>query len=471
MSVKSSWARNEVPRVNEVPQVAEAQTKEINIQDPGLDSVSSLPKNGTAGSDARGGGTSPFVPGTEKERKLVREQLERILSSLVFRNSKRYASILKYVVTSTLEGNGDQLKERTIGTDVFGRAHDYDTGSDHAVRSAMGEVRRRLAQYYQEEGTSGELRIELQAGSYVPQFRRTRAPDSPSALVEPEVSHANVISLPAPGDQSNARLWIRRSTYALLSIVTVVAALFLYFGLKVAGARANVADPIEDFWGPVLASKGPILLCIGNLEGRQFSQDQGKTGAPLTLLDFHSIPSETVHVSDAATLSRVAALIERRGKQFQIVAQSEATFTDLQNNPAVLIGLMNNDWTERLVQKLRFTVEHPPGTFVMIRDHENPSKNDWTLDYSAPYLDVTRDYALVLRITDPKTDQWVVAVAGISVFGTRAAGEFLTNPNEIQKIQAIAPKGWKQKNLELVLSTEVIRGKPGRASIVASSFW
>jgi len=89
----------------------------------------------------------------------------------------------------------------------------------------------------------------------------------------------------------------------------------------------------------------------------------------------------------------------------------------------------------------------------------------------SPYLNVTKDYALVLRVSDPKTDQMVVTVAGISAFGTLAAGEFLTNANEIRKIAAVAPKGWKQKNLEMVLSMDVIRGKPGHASIVATHFW
>src|SRR5262249_2592269 len=151
------------------------------------------------------------------------------------------------------------------------------------------------------------------------------------------------ISLPVPGKQLGARLWTKRNVYALVLLIGLAAILFSYFGPKIAASRAYVADSLENFWGPVLASRGPILLCVGNLEGRQFSQDQNKTGAPLTLLDFHSIPSETVHVADAATLSRIAALIERRGKPFQIVAQSEATFADLQNSPAVLIGLMNND--------------------------------------------------------------------------------------------------------------------------------
>ena len=114
----------------------------------------------------------------------------------------------------------------------------------------------------------------------------------------------------------------------------------------------------------------------------------------------------------------------------------------------------------RLVQNLRFTVERPTRDVILIRDHDNPSRNDWSVNYSTPFLGVTKDYALVLRVSDPKTDQMVVTVAGISAFGTLDAGEFLTNSNEIRKIEAIAPKGWKKKNLEMVLSVDVIRGSP-----------
>jgi hypothetical protein len=84
---------------------------------------------------------------------------------------------------------------------------------------------------------------------------------------------------------------------------------------------------------------------------------------------------------------------------------------------------------------------------------------------------LTRDYALVVRVLDPKTEQMVVTAAGLSVFGTLAAGEFLTMPDEFRKIQGVAPKGWQQKNFELVLSTDVIRGKSGHPNIVAAHFW
>lgn len=171
---------------------------------------------------------------------------------------------------------------------------------------------------------------------------------------------------------------------------------------------------------------------------------------------------------DAATL---AGLVESRGKRYRLVSQSEATYGEVQNGPVVLVGLLNNDWTRRLVGQLRFTVERPGGGKVQIRDRENPLNHDWFFDYYIPYLNVTRDYALVLRATDPKTEQRTVTAAGLSVFGTMAAGEFLTNPNEIRKLAAFAPKDWKHRNLEVVISTEVIRGHPGPPTVVATHFW
>jgi hypothetical protein len=408
--------------------------------------------------------TQAFVqPATQEERKAIQAQLERILSSSVFRNSKRYASVLKYLVERTLEGAGDQIKERTIGIEVFGRAPDYDTGTDHAVRSAAAEIRKRLAQYYQEQATSTELRIEILLGSYVPQFRWGHEPDSlhpVKTLVElGRETHGTAVAVPHT-QRPYRGWWI--AGIALLGI----AALVTLFSL------VKADDPIENFWGPVLASRGEVLLCVGNLEGGRLSDGYPPTeNASLTLREFHRADTEVVHVNDAMTLSRIAGLVQAKGKPYRISTQTEATFTDLQNGPAVLIGLMNNDWTGRLVQNLRFTVERPGPGKVIIRDHDHPEKSDWAIDYSVPYLNVTKDYALVLRVSDPKTDQMVITVAGISAFGTLAAGEFLTNPVELRKLEAVAPKGWKQKNLELILATDVIRGKPGHATVLATHFW
>ncbi len=100
----------------------------------------------------------------------VRAHLERILLSAPFRNSKRYPALLRYVVEQELNGASSELKERTIAIDVFGRDPSYDPGVDPVVRISAGEVRKRLAQYYQEVTDPDHLRIELPVGSYRPEF-------------------------------------------------------------------------------------------------------------------------------------------------------------------------------------------------------------------------------------------------------------------------------------------------------------
>ena len=412
-----------------------------------------------------------FSPDTDLGREEVRSQLQRILASPAFHNSKRYAAVLKYVVDQTLEGYGDQLKERTIGIEVFQRRPDYDTSTDHAVRSAVAEVRKRLAQYYVND-CHGELRIELQLGSYIPQFRwvdepprRTAAPERTAASEQIARIAAGPIAPPGPSAPAPRRVWIPAAWAA-------AGCAFLATAIIAATAFSQARAPFNRFWQPVLSSRAPVLLCIGDQQGGQQvpSEDLGPLH-DLTLSKFQNSAQTIVSEYDAFALARLAGLLEARGKMFRLASQSDATFTDLQNGPAILVGLLNNTWTERLVERLRFNVDQPaPGKFV-IRDRNNPLKNDWSVDYSTPYLDLTKDYALVLRMVDPKTEQTVIVAAGVTVFGTAAAGHFLTSKNEMEKLAAIAPPGWENKNMELVLSTDVIKGRSGPASIVAAQFW
>jgi hypothetical protein len=404
-------------------------------------------------------------PSTDLEREEVRTQLRKILASPVFQNSKRYAAVLKYIVDRTLDGCGDRLKERTIGIEVFHRAPDYDTATDHAVRSAVAEVRKRLAQYYLQDARS-PFRIEVLPGSYMPQFRRPEEhASSPPASSRGGPNEAVQAAAPQIVEHVKRRVslrsWWLAAAYAILLVS--LAALVV--------SRRSQA-PFEGFWNPILSSRAPVLLCIGNMEGgREPPGDTADLSPTLTLRDFHNSPFETVNVHDAITMAKFAGLLEANGRHFEFKSQSDATFTDFQAGPAILVGLLNNNWSERLVPKLRFTVDQPTATKVIIRDRNKPASDDWSVDYATPYLDVTRDYALVLRMLDPKTEQMVVVAAGITVFGTTAAGDFLTSKDEMRKLAAVAPPGWERKNMEIVLSTDVIRGRSGPATIVAAQFW
>ena len=110
----------------------------------------------------------------------VRCALESVISSDAFAGSKRCQDFLRLVVERALAGELDDLCERTIGVEIFGRPAAYDTADDAVVRVRATEVRKRLAKYYSEAEATPVVRIELPPGSYVPEFHwssRTRVED------------------------------------------------------------------------------------------------------------------------------------------------------------------------------------------------------------------------------------------------------------------------------------------------------
>src|ERR1051326_3342197 len=99
-----------------------------------------------------------------------RAQVERLLSDPLFSQSKRYGAFLRYVTERALNHNQEPLGERTLGVEIFGRSHNYDTDADPIVRVTASELRKRLAQYYDEPAHSAEIRVVIQKGTYVAEF-------------------------------------------------------------------------------------------------------------------------------------------------------------------------------------------------------------------------------------------------------------------------------------------------------------
>jgi hypothetical protein len=114
----------------------------------------------------------------------LRQHLREVVNGPAFKVSRRSAEFLTYIVERSLRGESEELRERTLGIEIFGRPADYDTGEDAIVRVTASDVRKRLLQHYG-SAPEGRLRIELPPGSYVPEFRRIpsaveSAPTSPA---------------------------------------------------------------------------------------------------------------------------------------------------------------------------------------------------------------------------------------------------------------------------------------------------
>lgn len=101
---------------------------------------------------------------------VVREHLERILASSLFRASESLRRLLRYTVEAALAGRGETLKEYTVGVEGLGRPASFDPHQDTIVRAQAWKLRERLAAYYATEGSSDTHRIVYRPGSYQPVF-------------------------------------------------------------------------------------------------------------------------------------------------------------------------------------------------------------------------------------------------------------------------------------------------------------
>lgn len=384
---------------------------------------------------------------------LVRTELHRVLDSPSFRGSKRCQNFLRHVVEAALCGHTDSLRERTLGIDVFERPADYDTGEDAIVRVNANEVRKRLAQCYLDGGPH-TIRIDLPAGSYAPEFH---------------------FEDPAGQSPRPARTSSRRLIFALAGALLPAAAAFAWFLL------APDRSPAEQFWEPVLASSRPVLICSANpvvyhLSGRAHEKylalhpdlPPGPYVVKLPAAEIDGddvIPAVDQYVGfgDASAAAQLSTLFASMGKISHTRIGSDISFTDLQHSPAILIGAYSNPWALQLMRDFRFVFERRGGAGI-VRDRADP-KRVWT------HSDPAQDYAIVSRVFEASTGQLLITAAGVSQYGTQAAGEFLANSPALIEALRNAPAGWHRRNAQFVLHTRIMGKTPTPARILAVHFW
>ena len=120
---------------------------------------------------------------SESDQEAIRHQLDRILHSGPFHQSQRRQRFLEYLVNETLAGRSERLKGYNIALEVFDRPETFDPMLHPLVRIEAARLREKLREYYDADGQSDPIRIELPKGAYAPQieFRQHPQPDRPSA--------------------------------------------------------------------------------------------------------------------------------------------------------------------------------------------------------------------------------------------------------------------------------------------------
>jgi hypothetical protein len=408
----------------------------------------------------------------------VRQQLERLMANPLFSHSRRYSSLLRYVVEEALDGRSDRLKERTVGIDVFGRDPSYDTNADPVVRTTAAQLRHRIAQYYSQPERDGEVRISLPPGAYVPEFRPAASHKVLAFQVEAQSAVGPVSiaeTLPqAPPDKRGVRL----SPMVAAVICAAVLIAFAFAGYtQFQSARQDAS--LRKFWGPVWDSRNSVLICIGGgqLANTPGSQNGITATAPTqpaapdagpTISE--SLRANSVAWPDAMVTAELTGLARTHGQAVRLRKSGLIAFADLRESPDILVGGFNNQWIMRLDANLRYRYVRDAGDFY-IQDQQHPELRNWNVQFRQPYSAFLTDYGVITRVLDPSTEKMVVIASGIASYGTMAAGDFLTQEKYMKMLADRAPKGWERRNMQVVFSTEVISGNAGPPRILAMYFW
>ena len=396
--------------------------------------------------------TARWLPESQIARDSILEQLQNILTHSSFKNSKRCCALLTYLVEHEIEGSSPHFKERTLGVEIFGRSPEYDTSSDPVVRMTASEVRKRIAQYYHEVGHEEEVRIDLPVGSYGPEFHLP-------VRQAPELERASHAPPAVPNDTVVGELVGNKAVfYSVLACVMLgLLGTALWLG------RKGPDYSLNQFWKQVVTPPSPILVCVGTRSGTSQPPGSSPESGSQEDVDFRNL----LPVSDAVAFARISGFLAKSGEIYRVESAESVTLTDLMQGPVVVVGAFNNPWTLRITDPLRFHFAAKPEAEHWIADRKNPAAQYVEDQGTLP----GRDYAIIGRIRNGVTGQISVIAAGLGAAGTAAASEFVTSNRDMDYLTQQIPKSSSSKNVEAVISIEVVGDRPGAPHIEAVEVW
>lgn len=296
----------------------------------------SRPPNGDGeGLDSMGGSGSD-----QPSRAEIGEAVAAIKASRQFAGSQRLQTLLDYIVSETLDGAGDRLKEYSIAVDVFDRSSTFDPRVDSIVRVQASRLRGQLAAFYKKPPPGVRVLIEVPPGGYQPSFTRIEAglsaspPSEPYHITngeEPPVPAANrPASTPATTGPAGATTWAARPWVMPAMLIAASIALVAVFAFMLTAPRSGTVDTARGFAGTRPA--GPVIFVARYqlINGPDYASSL-RDGLQIDLIDSLSrFPELTVLGYDTVIGSTAeSAKQDPRGADFIVTGSIQATASEL----------------------------------------------------------------------------------------------------------------------------------------------
>ncbi|HYW43940.1 MAG TPA: hypothetical protein VE959_13850 [Bryobacteraceae bacterium] len=415
----------------------------------------------------------------------LREHLREVLESPAFRGSRRCQQFLRHIVEKAIGSHYDDLKERTLGVELFGRSPAYDTGEDAIVRVTASDVRKRLHQFYAE--TTSAIRIDIPSGSYAPEFRKvadsTAAPPAPAPplvpapAAEPEPPVAEVHP-----PRRRPRLIIR---YAICA----AAALALLSGVWLWSKHGRLSPrnvlPWSDlfrhdrplqviFADPDISTIQDLLgfqISLSEYANRQYVREIESVGPDLQRA-LKSLRGVNVPIVDAGIALDISALAGSSAARLKVHPARALQLRDVKTDDdfVVLGSPHSNPWTTLFQDQMDFDFIYDANPRREAIRNKRPRKGELGLYVpTAGGWDTGQAFAVVAFVGNPSQTGHVLVLAGTNAEGTEAAGKLVTN------LDVLSGNLWKcgvdpagpAVRFELLLEVRTMAGASNTFDVIA----
>lgn len=415
----------------------------------------------------------------------LQEHVREIVESPAFKGSPRSQQFLHYVIETAIAGRADQLKERNLGVELFGRPASYDTGEDAIVRVTASDVRKRLHLFYAESFNS-EWRVDLPSGSYIPEFRHLAAPLPSTPTIVAETA-----PVPEEGRQAGRRSRLRVQRLVLCAIGAVLIGSSVWFWHQLSSpSRLSPRNLLP--WSVLLQRGRQIQLVLSDPD---ISAVQELLGFQVSLSDyanrryvpdslsvkpetrqiltssFRGVDVASVDVGIALQISELALTGPDPQHAKTHTARSLQLASFKTDDDFILLGSpRSNPWGGLFEDRLDFEFVYDANLKQEIIRNNRPQQGELPLYVpTAKGWDTGQAFAIVAFVGNPSQAGQVLLLAGTNAEGTEAAGKVATNADllsgALQRC-GIDPSG-AVRHFQALLRVQTMAGSPNALEVIA----
>jgi hypothetical protein len=401
--------------------------------------------------------------------------VQRVIESPNLVGSARLRDFLLHITACAIRETPEDATEQQIGIQVFQRPPGFNSSEDSIVRSQARLLRHKLAAYFDAEGASEPLVIEIPKGHYLPVFLPREFIREPSVessikikatLAPIHVEEAKEILLPEPSRGDKGDKVERQRGWVTLTGVGFALLLCLSVALAFRWQRQSaVAKPLKQLWAPFLAGDPPLViysnaLFVGDAKsGMRYAAGDGSDEHSVELVDNYTGIGELISVHE------LTKMFDSQRAEFLLKRSPLVTWDEARSRNLIFIGSVAENGSLKLLPSTQdFTLTATADAAGIINHHPRPGEPQV---YLRPEHPLTKDYAVVALLPGVQPDHKMFVFSGLTTLGTQAAIEYALEPGTAAELMRQVSFDKKVHNFEALLEVSIRGGVPLQPRLVS----